>query len=71
MSDGLAHGTVKHFGLHCLDNVELRVVADDETGILRRTVGIDVVGRLSGRYSLAAQDRDDVCPVRPSRSSGS
>ena len=46
---GLAHGTVKHFGLHRLDNVELRVVADDETGILRvEQAEIDVVGRLSG-----------------------
>ena len=46
---GLAHGTVKHFGLHRLDHVELRVVADDETGILRvEQAEMDVVGRLSG-----------------------
>ena len=45
---GLAHGTVKHFGLHRLDHVELRVVADDETGILRvEQAEMDVVGRLS------------------------
>ena len=45
----LAHGTVKHFGLHRLDHVELRVVADDEDGILRvEQAEIDAVGRLSG-----------------------
>lgn len=45
----LAHGTVKHFGLHRLDHVELRVVADDEAGILRvEQAEIDVVGHLSG-----------------------
>ncbi len=46
---GLAHGTVKHFGLHRFDHVELRVVADDEAGILRiEQAEIDVVSRLSG-----------------------
>jgi hypothetical protein len=46
---GLAHGsTVKHFGLHRLANVELRIVADDETGILRvEQAEMDVVCALS------------------------
>lgn len=44
----LAHGTVKHFGLHRLEGVEVRVVADDETGILRlEQAELDVVGRLA------------------------
>jgi hypothetical protein len=51
---GLAHGsTVKHFGLHRFDNVELRVVADDEAGILRvEQAELDVVCALSrdGRW---------------------
>jgi hypothetical protein len=38
------NSTVKHFGLHRFDGVELRVVADDEDGILRvEQAEIDVV----------------------------
>jgi hypothetical protein len=45
----LAQGTVKHFGLHRLEGVEVRVVADDEDGILRlEQAELDVVSRLSG-----------------------
>lgn len=44
----LAQGTVKHFGLHRLDGVEVRVVADDEDGILRlEQAELNVVGSLS------------------------
>jgi len=44
----LANRAVKHFGLHRLDNVELRVIADAEDGILRiEQAELDVVGRLS------------------------
>ena len=44
----LANRAVKHFGLHRLDNVELRVIADAEDGILRvEQAEIDVVERLS------------------------
>ena len=46
---GLAQGTVKHFGLHRLDGVEVRIVADDEEGILRlEQAELNVVRRLSG-----------------------
>lgn len=46
---GLAQGTVKHFGLHRLEGVEVRVVADDEDGILRlEQAELNVVRRLSG-----------------------
>jgi hypothetical protein len=42
------HTTVKHFGLHRLDGVELRVVADDEDGILRiEQAEMDVVSILA------------------------
>jgi hypothetical protein len=42
------HTTVKHFGLHRLDTVEVRVVADEEDGILRvEQAEIDVVRRLA------------------------
>lgn len=44
----LANRTVKHFGLHRLDDVELRVIADSEDGILRlEQAELDVVGRLA------------------------
>lgn len=43
----LAQGTVKHFGGHCLDGVEVRVVADDEAGSVLEQAELDVVGRLS------------------------
>ena len=44
----LANHHIKHFGLHYLDNVEVRIVADVESGILRvEQVELDVVQRLA------------------------
>lgn len=43
-----SHGNIKHLSLHRLDNVELRVLADSEQGILRlEQAELDVVGRFA------------------------